>query len=109
MKAQLKRKIGDDVVSDRETVLTRGAEIVCPELSKARIVLERVREAEGLLVLRMARQPGRPRSVPAHFLMLVILDGDDGLWVETDPVMTLPGRKNAMLRDEPSIVDEEQA
>ncbi|MCV9964009.1 hypothetical protein OIU34_19195 [Pararhizobium sp. BT-229] len=103
MKAQLKRKIDDSVVSDRATVLTRGAEIVCPELSKARIVLERVREAEGLLVLRMASQPVRPKSVPAHFLLLAIVEAGDGLWVETDPVMTFPGRKNAMLRDQPTV------
>jgi hypothetical protein len=103
MKAQLKRKVDDAVVSDRATVLMRGAEIVCPELSKARIVLERVREPEGLLVLRMASQPGRPKSVPAHFLLLALVETGDGAWVETDPVMTLPGRKNAMLRDQPTV------
>jgi hypothetical protein len=109
MRAQLKRQIDDTVVSDRATVLINGAEIVCPALSKSRIVIERIRESEGLLVLRMARQPGRPKSVPAHFLLLAILDDSDGLWVDTNPVMTLPGRKNGILRDEPIIVDEDNA
>ncbi|MBY3432958.1 hypothetical protein HFN89_02040 [Rhizobium laguerreae] len=108
MKVQLKRKVGDEVADDRPSVLTRGAELLCPELSKGRIVLERFREDDGLLVLRMAGVRARPKSVPAHFLLLSIVEGGDGVWVESDPVMTLPGRKNAMLRDETTVEPEEQ-
>jgi hypothetical protein len=106
LKVQLKRKVGDDVVSDRETVLARKAELVCPEISKGRIVLENFRDSEGLLVLRIARI-SRPKAIPAHFLLLSIVEGEDGLWVDSEPVMTLPGRKNNMLRDEQTVEGED--
>jgi hypothetical protein len=47
VKVQLKRKVGDEVVEDKVMVLSRGAELVCPEISKGRIVLELSREDEG--------------------------------------------------------------
>lgn len=107
MKAQLRRIIDGETVTDRNVVLSVGAELVCPELSPSRIVLERLRADDGLLVLRMARRPGKPKAIPAQFLLLAIVDGGGGVWVETDPVMTLPGRKNFMLRDTPSLAAEE--
>lgn len=109
MKAQLKRIIDGETVTQRNVVLSVGAELVCPELSPARIVLEQLREDDGLLVLRMARRPGKPKAVPAHFLLLAIAEDGEGVWVETDPVMTLPGRKNAMFRDTPSLAVEEKS
>jgi hypothetical protein len=103
MNAQLKRIIDGETVTERSAVLSVGAELICPDLSPARIVLERLRENEGLLVLRMARRPGKPKPVPAQFLMLAMVDSGEGVWVDTNPVMILPGRKNAMLRDVPSL------
>lgn len=107
MKAQLKRLIDGETVIDRSVVLSVGAELLCPELSPSRIVLERLREDDGLLVLRMARRPGKPKAVPAQFLLLTMVDGGEGVWIDPDPVMTLPGRKNAMFRDTPSLAVEE--
>lgn len=106
MKVQLKRKVGDEIAEDKETVLSRGAELVCPELSKGRIVLERCREDEGLLVLRIAGVRVRSKSIPAHFLLLAIVESEDGAWVESEPVMTLPGRKSNMFRDERTVEEE---
>ncbi|MCS4090095.1 hypothetical protein [Rhizobium sp. BK176] len=106
MKVQLKRKVGDDIVESEETVLSPGAELVCPEISKGRIVLERLRQGDGLLVLRIAGVRVRSKSVPSHFLLLSIVDSDDGVWVESDPVMTLPARKSNMLRDVRTVEEE---
>lgn len=107
MQAQLKTIVNGTEVSGRADVLVKGSEVVCPELSSTRIVLERVKESEGLLVLRMARRPSRPKAIPAHFLLLEIVDvGDGSVWVQTTPVMTLPGRKNGFDRDVPTVVRE---
>lgn len=106
MKVQIKRKVGDESVEDKEAVLARGAELVCPEISKGRIVLERCREDEGLLVLRIAGVRVRSKSIPSHFLMLSIVESEDGVWVESDPVMVLPGRKSNMFREERTVEEE---
>ena len=92
-----------------EEVLVKGVEIACPELSGGRVVLERYRKDEMLLVLRVARVPSRPKAVPAHFLLLEIVDLDGGVWVESESVMKLPARKNETPRDQPTIEPRENA
>lgn len=106
MKAILKCKTEGGFSTERALVLARGAEIVCPEISRHRIVVERVRDDEGLMVLRLARQPKRPAATPAHFQLLEFTEVDGGVLVETDPVMVLPGRKNAFERDVPCVEEE---
>nr|WP_250808216.1 hypothetical protein [Neorhizobium tomejilense] len=86
-----------------ETALAKGVEVACPQLSRARIVVERVRPEDRLLVLRMARQPSRVKPVPAHFLLLEFSIREGEVWVETDPVMLLPAKKGDFVRDETSI------
>lgn len=106
MKVQLLKKNPDGVSSARDDILVKGAEIHCPELSKGRIVLERFRLDDGLLVLRMGRTPAKPKPKPSHFLVLEIAEGGDGVWVESEPVMVLPARKNGFVRDVPRLEGE---
>jgi hypothetical protein len=85
--------------------LVRRQEICCEQLSKARIVVERVRPEESLIVLRMARQPSRKAPVPARFLLLDYEVRGGEVWIETDAVMVLPARKGDFPRDVPTVED----
>ena len=99
MKARLTRIVDGVEVNEPDRVLEKGAVIGCPALSRSRIGIERVNANEGMIVLRLARQPVKPKAVATHFLVLDYVVEDYGVFVETDPVMVLPARKGAFLRD----------
>ncbi len=107
MRAIIQRKTEEKLVRTSEEVLVRGAEVVCPELSPSRMVIERIAASDFLLVMRMARIPAKPKAIPAHFLVLEFSVYDGCVFVETDPVMTLPGKKNGFVRDSATVVNQE--
>jgi len=98
----LKTLIDGEPSSRAADVLVRRRIVTCEAIASPRVVLERFSEAERLLVLRVARRPGKP-SVPSHFLVLSYSEGEDGVSVDTDPVMVLPTRKGGFERDVRSV------
>jgi hypothetical protein len=83
----------------RAADLVRGAAVTCDFPTRSKATVERVAPDEGLIVLRVASRRARPKTIPAHFLVLSYGETDGEIVVESEPVMTLPARKGGFERD----------